>query len=59
MKGFKDKLREARKKKGITQEKLAKMLGISRQQVINYESGNSCPSYDRATAILDKIEGNE
>jgi transcriptional regulator with XRE-family HTH domain len=36
---FKDRLKETRIKKGLSQEDLAKMLGVSKQAVQKYESG--------------------
>jgi transcriptional regulator with XRE-family HTH domain len=40
---FGDKLREQRTKKGLTQEDLAKDIGVTRQTLRNYEKGISHP----------------
>jgi len=40
---FKEKLRLQREKKGISQEKLAEIAGITRGSITNYEHGVSYP----------------
>ncbi|QQE79517.1 helix-turn-helix transcriptional regulator [Alicyclobacillus sp. SO9] len=47
------KIREARVKVGMTQEELAKQLGVSRQTVSNLEHGRTLPNL----AILFLIAG--
>lgn len=42
-----DVLRELRKKKGITQDELAKMLGIAKSTISMYENGNREPSIEQ------------
>ena len=44
-------LRTLRKRAQLTQEDLGAAVGVSRQTVINWESGNAWPS----TALLPKI----
>lgn len=39
-------IRDARKGAGMTQSKLAKSIGVSRQMVTRYESGNDPPSIE-------------
>lgn len=46
MKSFGEQLSEARKSKGITQEHLAEMLGITRQGISNWERGRTFPDLD-------------
>ena len=46
-----DKLYELRKKKGLSQEQLAEHLGVSRQAVSKWESGQSVPEYDKLIAV--------
>lgn len=41
---MKNRVKEERKNKGITQEELAKLLGVSRQTIISIESGRYIPS---------------
>lgn len=45
------RLQKARKEKNISQEDLAKQLGIARSSVANYETDRNFPTAD----ILDKI----
>ena len=40
---FGDKLREARKNKGLTQLELSKLAGVSIRTIINYEPENDIP----------------
>ena len=42
-----------RKKKGITQEKLANELGVSAQAVSKWENNSSCPDVSLLTKIAD------
>lgn len=45
------RLKEARKKYGVTQDKVAELLGISKQTISNYETGNTYPP----EKMLDKL----
>jgi len=47
----KNKLREFRLKYGLTQEQLAKALGVSRQTISAIENGKYCPSLELALKI--------
>lgn len=53
---FQVKLREARKKKGYTQEELATLLGLKAQAVFKYESGIVFPPYDKFEKLLEIFE---
>lgn len=44
---FNKKLRELRRGKGLSQEKLADILGVSRQSVAKWESANNYPEVDK------------
>lgn len=45
MYNIKDRIKELRKEKGLTQEELAKMLGLSaKSNIANYENGANAPS---------------
>ena len=48
---FKEKLQELRKKKGLTQEELAKSLYVSRTAISKWESGRGYPSIESLKAI--------
>lgn len=50
---FKDKLQVLRKEKGMSQEKLAEKIGISRQAVAKWETGQSYPDMDKLVALSD------
>ncbi len=44
-------LRTLRKEANLTQEELAKMLGVSRNNIASYEAGKYYPQFDRAVAM--------
>lgn len=48
---FCEKLQELRKKRGLTQEELAKQLYVSRTAISKWESGRGYPSIDSLKAI--------
>ena len=48
---FNEKLQELRKKKGLTQEELAKSLYVSRTAISKWESGRGYPSIESLKAI--------
>ena len=50
---FQEQLQNLRKGKGLSQEKLAEMLGISRQAVAKWEVGHSYPDIARLIALSD------
>lgn len=58
---MKNRLRELRNERGITQEQLAEYLGVSRQTVISIENGRYNPSlilaYKIAKVFQCSIEG--
>lgn len=51
--GFKEKLQELRKEKGLSQEGLAESIGISRQAVARWEAGQSYPDIDKLIVLSD------
>ena len=53
-----EKLKQLRVKKGLTQEKLAELTGVSRQAVAKWENGQSRPTYENLAA-LESIYGLE
>lgn len=54
--GFSEKLQELRKREGISQEDLARELGVSRQAVSKWESGQSLPETEKLIAISNFFE---
>jgi DNA-binding XRE family transcriptional regulator len=48
-------IRKARESKKYTQEDLAKKIGVSRQQVINWEADKANPSLIYFIAIADEF----
>ena len=60
------KIENLRKKKKISQERLAELLGISRQTLSNYENDITSPDLNQAKKIceifdssLDELIGND
>jgi putative transcriptional regulator len=47
----KNRLRQLREKKGISQEKLAEMAGVTRQTIISIEGGQYVPSLELALKL--------
>ena len=54
---FGEKIRELRKEKGITQEILGKMIGVSKRTIINYEQGTRYPQDHEIYAKLANALG--
>ncbi|WP_186579461.1 helix-turn-helix transcriptional regulator [Aquibacillus kalidii] len=50
---MKNKLSEHRKKNGLSQDKLAEKLGVSRQTIISIEKGRYNPSLPLAMIIAE------
>ena len=50
---FGENLQKLRKEKGISQEQLAEQLGVTRQSVSKWESGNSYPEMDKIVAMCN------
>lgn len=50
---FKEKLAAIRKDRGLSQEEIAERIGVSRQAVSKWESGESFPDIDNLIAIGD------
>jgi|LSQX01.3.fsa_nt_gb transcriptional regulator with XRE-family HTH domain len=50
---FQDKLQILRKQKGISQEKLAEKIGVSRQAVAKWEVGQSYPDMDNLILLSE------
>ena len=50
---FNNKLQKLRKEKGLSQEALAEMLGVSRQAVSKWESGSAYPETDKLITLSE------
>lgn len=53
---FKDNLVQLRKLKGLTQEDIADIVGVTRQSVAKWESGESVPDLDKCRLLADVFE---
>lgn len=53
MSTFSNRLRDLRREKKMTQDELAKVLGISKSAVSMYENGNREPDFETLEAIAD------
>ena len=51
-----NKLLELRKKKGLSQEEVADTLGVSRQTVSKWETGQSTPDFDKIQPLCELYE---
>lgn len=50
---FNDNLIELRKMAGLSQEELAEKIGVSRQTLSKYETGESLPDIEKSMALAD------
>lgn len=48
-----DRIQKLRKTKGISQEQLADVVGVSRQAVSKWESGQSIPDLEKVILMSD------
>jgi transcriptional regulator with XRE-family HTH domain len=56
MMNFSKNLRELRARRDLTQEDLADKIGVSRQMVARYESGENYPEMDKAILIAQVLD---
>lgn len=52
---FKDRIKEARKAAGLSQEQLGRILGISKQTISDYERGYSEPDMAKVTSLMSAL----
>ena len=52
---FADNLMELRKYHALSQEELAEKIGVSRQTLSKYETGESLPDIEKCKALADKV----
>jgi transcriptional regulator with XRE-family HTH domain len=50
---FAEKMQKLRKQKGMSQENLAELIGVSRQAVSKWESGQSYPEMDKVLSLSE------
>ena len=50
-----EKIRQARREKGMTQDQLAQALFVSRQTVSNWENGRTEPDYQTLTRLSELV----
>ncbi len=48
-----ERLLELRKKKGISQEEASNILNVSRQTISKWETGESCPDFDKIVPLCE------
>lgn len=53
---FEERLLEIRKSRGMSQEALAEKVGVSRQAVSKWETGEALPDYAKLIALADALE---
>ncbi len=53
---FKERLANTRKIRGLSQESLADKLGVSRQAVSKWETGDAQPDYQKLVALADVLD---
>lgn len=53
---FEERLLETRKNRGMSQETLAEKIGVSRQAVSKWETGEAQPDYAKLIALADALE---
>jgi transcriptional regulator with XRE-family HTH domain len=58
MMNFSKNLRELRARRDLTQEDLADKVGVSRQMIARYESGENYPEMDKALLIAKTLDCN-
>jgi len=49
-------IKHARNEKGLTQEQLAPMIGLSRTQLVNIEGGNTSTSIEKIIKLAEVLE---
>ena len=53
---FKDRLKEARLTKGLTQEQIAEKIGVAKSTFTGYEKGNSEPNMLTVSKIMKELQ---
>ncbi|MCR5769391.1 MAG: helix-turn-helix domain-containing protein [Lachnospiraceae bacterium] len=53
---FADRIKQARKNKGVTQQTLADMIGVKRETVTQWEKGNNLPDYGILSKLCEALD---
>lgn len=53
-----NKIRQARIKAGLSQERVAVEVGVSQRTICNWERGSSSPALDKATLLAELLSLN-
>jgi transcriptional regulator with XRE-family HTH domain len=53
---FGERLREARRTRGLEQQKLAELVGLPPSSISHFESGSRKPSFDNLRALAQKLD---
>lgn len=53
---FPQRLKQLRQKKGLTQQKLAEILGIKRNTYSDWENGKTEPGFENLIKLADLLE---
>lgn len=53
---FNERLTQIRKQRGLSQESLAAQVGVSRQAVSKWETGEALPDYAKLVALVDALQ---
>lgn len=55
---FGHKIKNARRELGLTQNDLAKIIGVTPESISYYESGKKCPTHDKLKNICRVLKLN-
>ena len=50
------RIRELRKKKGLSQEKLGKLINVTKVSISGYENDNRCPDLETFELLVDALD---
>jgi repressor LexA len=53
---FNNRVKEARKNRGLTQEQLGKLIGVAKSTITGYEKGTSQPDKTKLIALMNALE---
>lgn len=51
-----DRLKEKRLEKGLSQEQLGSLIGVSKVAIWNYENGKENPKYEKLENLIDELD---